>query len=221
MAGQTFKKSFPPKPNQSYTFTWDGKDAYGRTITGEQDVRYRVGYIYAASSTRTPAELQQQLWLPAAVWLQSCRRQTVLQWRSPSGRMARQGGLLGRPRPGHGRVDPGHPAPVRPRSENARLGDGDRRTGDDVGKNHHHRRGQRHARLLRRRRTSQRRQLNAPTGVAVGPDGSLYIADTGNHRVRKVGPDGIITTVAGTGSARLLRRRRAGHRRPSYTTRKG
>ena len=52
----------------------------------------------------------------------------------------------------------------------------------------------------------------------MGPDGSLYIADTRNHRVRKVGPDGIITTVAGNGSSRALRRRRAGHGGPGSTT---
>src|SRR5262249_18283971 len=38
-----------------------------------------------------------------------------------------------------------------------------------------------------------------PYGVAVGPDGSLYIADTGNDRIRKVWPSGVITTVAGIG----------------------
>ena len=43
-------------------------------------------------------------------------------------------------------------------------------------------------------------RLNSPYGLALGPDGSLYIADSFNYRVRRVGPDGIITTVAGTGS---------------------
>jgi YD repeat-containing protein len=38
-----------------------------------------------------------------------------------------------------------------------------------------------------------------PSALTLGPDGSLYIADTNNNRVRRVGPDGIITTVAGTG----------------------
>jgi streptogramin lyase len=36
-----------------------------------------------------------------------------------------------------------------------------------------------------------------PCGLAVGLDGSLYIADRGNHRVRKVSPDGRICTLAG------------------------
>ncbi len=36
-------------------------------------------------------------------------------------------------------------------------------------------------------------------GVAVDAAGNLYIADTENHRVRKVSPGGIITTVAGNG----------------------
>ena len=43
-------------------------------------------------------------------------------------------------------------------------------------------------------------KLNAPYGVAVDPAGSLYIADLGNHRVRKVS-GGVITTFAGTGQA--------------------
>ncbi|MFB3786194.1 MAG: RHS repeat-associated core domain-containing protein [bacterium] len=43
-------------------------------------------------------------------------------------------------------------------------------------------------------------QLVHPTGIALGPDGSLYIADTFNGSIRRVGLDGIITTVAGGGS---------------------
>jgi hypothetical protein len=41
--------------------------------------------------------------------------------------------------------------------------------------------------------------LNMPRGVAVDREGNLYIADSENFRVRKVTPDGIITTVAGNG----------------------
>src|SRR6201999_672465 len=38
-------------------------------------------------------------------------------------------------------------------------------------------------------------------GVAVDTAGNLYIAEFLNHRVRKVSPNGTITTVAGTGIA--------------------
>ena len=44
-------------------------------------------------------------------------------------------------------------------------------------------------------------QLNHPEGVAVDASGNLYIADTGNNRIRKISPNGIITTVAGNGIA--------------------
>ena len=42
-------------------------------------------------------------------------------------------------------------------------------------------------------------RLNAPRDLAVAPDGSIYIADTGNDRVREVATDGRISTVAGGG----------------------
>ena len=39
------------------------------------------------------------------------------------------------------------------------------------------------------------------TGLAVDPSGNLYVSDTSNNRVRKFTPGGIISTVAGTGTA--------------------
>ncbi|HYD46836.1 MAG TPA: hypothetical protein VEB21_00735, partial [Terriglobales bacterium] len=42
-------------------------------------------------------------------------------------------------------------------------------------------------------------QLNTPSDIALSPAGILYIADTMNNVIRAVSPDGIISTVAGTG----------------------
>jgi sugar lactone lactonase YvrE len=43
-------------------------------------------------------------------------------------------------------------------------------------------------------------QLAYPGGVATDPAGNLYIADSLNHRIRRVGLDGIISTYAGNGT---------------------
>lgn len=42
-------------------------------------------------------------------------------------------------------------------------------------------------------------RLSSPGGMAVAADGTIYFADTDNYRVRRIGTDGIITTIASTG----------------------
>jgi uncharacterized protein (TIGR03437 family) len=44
-------------------------------------------------------------------------------------------------------------------------------------------------------------RLNSPRGLALDADGGLFIADTGNHRIRHVTSGGLMRTVAGTGEA--------------------
>ena len=46
--------------------------------------------------------------------------------------------------------------------------------------------------------------LDNPVGAVVDSSGSLFIADSGNYRVRKVDVNGIITTVAGIGASGIL-----------------
>ena len=43
-------------------------------------------------------------------------------------------------------------------------------------------------------------QLHFPYGLAVASDGTVYITDVSNNRIRKVATDGVITTVAGSGA---------------------
>jgi sugar lactone lactonase YvrE/aminoglycoside phosphotransferase (APT) family kinase protein len=44
-------------------------------------------------------------------------------------------------------------------------------------------------------------ELNLPSGVCLDNAGNIFIADTDNHRVRRIAPDGKIYTVAGNGTA--------------------
>jgi DNA-binding beta-propeller fold protein YncE len=44
--------------------------------------------------------------------------------------------------------------------------------------------------------------FNEPSGIVVGRDGNIYVADFNNHRIRRITPEGLVTTVAGDGNQR-------------------
>jgi trimeric autotransporter adhesin len=50
-----------------------------------------------------------------------------------------------------------------------------------------------------------RAQVLCPSGIAVDGDGDLFLTDHGNNRIRKVTPDGVISTIAGSGPAGIDR----------------
>ncbi len=191
VAGRHFSQTFPPQPNQDFTFTWDGKDAFGRTLYGSQPVKIRVAYIYhplMAGASRfglsdgDPYPVDTRSEYP----IFREYRETIGHW-DASGE-----GL------GGWSLDPHHV--YDPSSQTLYLGDGSRRSAESVN------------RVIERVAGSgsgyggdggpaRDAQLARPQGLAVAPDGSVYIADAQNHRVRRIAPDGIITTVAGTGQA--------------------
>ena len=44
-------------------------------------------------------------------------------------------------------------------------------------------------------------RFNALTGVAVDARGNVFVSDCGNHRVRQITPDSVVSTLAGSGQA--------------------
>jgi len=197
VAGQEFKQSFPPNPNQSYSFTWDGMDAYGRTLQGVQPMSVSVGFTYEGSYQQTDrfGSIGSGI-----VVTGSKSRQEVTLWRKWTDSIgawdARGQSLGGWMFDVHHAYDPG--------GKTLYLGDGSRRSAwsisaiDSVAGN---------GEVCHSTTNpcgdggpATKASLYYPTGVAIGPDGSIYLADLNNDRIRSVGPDGIINTVAGTGS---------------------
>ncbi|MDP9353164.1 MAG: Ig-like domain-containing protein, partial [Chloroflexota bacterium] len=252
VAGQAHSLSFAASPNRSYTFVWNGKDAYGRESRGRHAVDVRVGYTYGVVY-RTPATFARSFAMIGDGPISANRRSSeITVWQDWTGMIgawnARGQGLGGWSLDAHHSYDPG--------GRMLLQGDGTRRSAEGVqnavittfaGDGHldgpsgenipatdatlngpfdvemdsdgttyivewH---------LIRKVSPkgiietiaggdsygyagdggpAKDARFHAPQGIGIGPDGSLYIADYGNQRIRKIGRDGIITMVAGNGT---------------------
>ncbi|MGB4776045.1 MAG: NHL repeat-containing protein [Daejeonella sp.] len=49
--------------------------------------------------------------------------------------------------------------------------------------------------------TGMNASFKSPSGIAIDKEGNIYVADTDNHRIRKINPSGQVETLAGNGSA--------------------
>jgi RHS repeat-associated protein len=202
VAGQKISQAFPAQPNQSFSFIWDGKDGFGRTLQGRHPATTRLTYLYDSdytapencdpcfgdaggatpvAPTRAPVRLTSQETRNLGVW-----------------------NALESERLGGWTLSPHHV--YDPIDQVLHLGTGERRT-------------------IRNAKTIQtvagglagdsgdggsakNAQLAQPTVVEVAPPvetaanpegGGYYVLDRGNCRVRQVKDDGTVVAVAGAG----------------------
>ncbi|MEE4112508.1 MAG: hypothetical protein V2I40_06805, partial [Desulfobacteraceae bacterium] len=195
IAGQFHKQSFSPLPDQQVTFVWDGKDAYGRTLMGSQPVSIRVGYVYDGYY-QEPADLKSAFgYRGNGVSLSVLAREEVTLWQAWESRLgpwdARSQGLGGWTLDVHHAYDPvgrilypGYggrrkTAGIEPVIDTVAGGGGDGCLDGcpalELG-------------------------MDRPYGIALAPDGTVYIADTFRSRIRVFRPDGTAGTVAATES---------------------
>jgi hypothetical protein len=189
-------QSFPAAINQRTTFAWDGRDAYGRTLQGPQPAGVRIGYTYGLRYIDIGTGGRFGYNGNGVVISGDSIRREVTLWQEYNTRVGpwdnRSLGLGGWSLNVQHAYDPG--------SRTLLLGNNQRRRDEallpiisTVAGNDTNSFGGDGGRATAA-------SLSEPSGVAVGPDGSLFIADSANHRIRHVGPDGIIATVAGNGT---------------------
>jgi RHS repeat-associated protein len=239
VAGQRHVTSWPSDPGIITTFTWDGKDAYGRAVQGAQPVTVRIGHVFAGLALR-PAALERSFGVASGEQLTGVAPvPEVVRWRTWRGTTggfdARGLGL------GGWTLSAQH---VQDRTGRVlHLGTGERRSARNIGPGttvafpppltqglhgvaagpegtvYASYRDQNRIYRLDRDNSltlfigaagggfagdggpaAQARVLG-PTGLHVDSAGSLWIADRANQRLRCVDRAGIITTIAGKGTA--------------------
>lgn len=200
IAGRKYEAAFAAAPNVAFNVPWDGKDAYGRELSGAQDATVRVHYDYQLQyyASRIDVENSFARAESRGIDLVSASRASALitftsAWIEKLGSNdARAFGLGG--------WSLGVQHSYNPVSHTLLLGNGQQRTGAALpsilitvigGLNRLGFNGD--------GSPADATQIRNPTDVAADPDGSLFFSDFNNHRVRRVGPDGMVTTLAGTG----------------------
>jgi RHS repeat-associated protein len=192
VAGQVFKQTFPAQANLVHRFLWDGRDAYGRSVQGRQVAQVDVTFVYPGIR-QSPADFARSFGLVSAAGgtLGSSRQRTEVSlsrsWSVPLGAVyASDLSMGGWDLDVHHSFDPvarvlyegsGDVADMEPVPVTA-AGNGIAGYSGDGGQ-------------------ATAAQINGPASVAAGPDGTFFVADTGNNAIRRVTPDGTITTIAG------------------------
>ena len=202
VAGQHLTQSFTPAADLSHTFTWDGLDAFGRTVQGGTEAQVSVGYVYDADYARPPDdEIDAFARAGTAELTGTASRQQVTSWQRHEVTIGGWNALT-QVELGGWTLTPHHG--YDPSTRTLYYGDGEHRAVHDV------------TVITGAAGTGQEgfggdggpaedavfdrpRRITLSRDSAGVLDGGYFIADNENCRIRRVLPDGTITTFAGSG----------------------
>ena len=193
VAGQTFAQSFPAQINQTFDYLWDGKDALGRTLQGRQLAVVTVGYVYDGVYQQTASFGYNGNGTP--ITGDAARGEITLPriYRVYVGTLDAQALALG-----GWALDVHHF--YDPTDHVLYEGSGTRRSVQTINAGITTVAGNGVAGFTGDNVQATNTGLFFPFSATAAPNGELYVADTENKRVRKIGLNGIVTTVVGTGA---------------------
>ncbi|WP_437967423.1 DNRLRE domain-containing protein [Sorangium sp. So ce260] len=206
VAGRTFSPTItcPCDPDQKYTFDWDGRDGLGRLLAGKQPVAVETRHVYdglymVPAADAGPGAPRSSFARPSSTGILGSRT------RQETALVGRWEGLIGASWNNGSAALGGMSLGVHHAFDTLGsilyLGDGSRRDSRNIGSVL-----ERIAGEIPRSATPaaaadglgvEAAYIGRPSGLALGSDGTIYYSDQMSYRVRKISPDGIVTTVAG------------------------
>jgi RHS repeat-associated protein len=200
-AGKSVRHVTGPAADQKYNFTWDGLDAYGRRMQGSMSANVNLTYEYVGLY-RFPngrnytfadvSKLENEGLLPA-VPLPKLRPRVSVNWAVPLGDWVATGSALG------GWTLSAHHT-YDPLRKVLHMGDGSQRMAEAIGPVVETVAGNGECcESAGDGGPAAMAALDSPRALAVASDGTVFVAE--RTRVRRIGRDNVITTIAGNGSS--------------------
>lgn len=195
IAGRKIKRRFSPNPNQTFEYTWDGLDAFGREVFGSADAEIRVQYEYDLVYYSSRDDFENSFNLPTNEQVGSDARivgvrdsQTIDLERKYTMQLTNKSlteslGLGGWSLSSLHRYNPGN--------KTLFTGDGDVRSADNI------------SQILKFTPGGNRSGFSAPNAESmfVDKNNDIYFTDeTFPFDVRKLSADGILSTVVDLGA---------------------
>jgi RHS repeat-associated protein len=184
VGGEDFEKTFAPQPNLAYTYVWDRKDAYGRTIQGRYPATIRIGFVYkmrygspspANSAFSRPSDTVDRIGITPAY------AGTVISWRTLRDEFAASTGSLDARGAGLGGWDLDIHHAYDERLRTLYRGDGGEVSAEPV-----------------LDALADPGDAGDPRDVDVAPDRSVWVANAATDQVLRFDSDGNKTIVAGS-----------------------
>lgn len=197
IAGKRVTRSFSAGPNVTHEFHFDGQDSYGRYVSGMQTGKVTIGYVYDAIY-QEPANFERSFGQLSGVPLEGVRgRQEIIAKQEVPFRVA--GWSANAQRLGGWTPSVHHTYDATQRI--LYRGDGGRQSADIAGNVIERIAGNGNHGESGDGGPAKNAMIGSTVGMAVAADGTVYFTEEGNNRIRAIGPDGIIRTIAGTGHA--------------------